>query len=76
MSMAILKKQAGGDWQPEDSNAAIEQTDLRVVSLAEWLDEKESGQAEEKPATLRLSPADDFGMAAAEVTNFDRIEIE
>ena len=74
--MAILKKQAGGDWQPEDWNAAIEQTDLRVVSLAEWLDEKESGQAEEKPATLRLSPADDFGMAAAEVTNFDRIEIE
>ena len=46
------------------------------MSLAEWLDEKESGQAEEKPATLRLSPADDFGMAAAEVTNFDRIEIE
>ena len=47
-----------------------------MVSLADWLDEKESGRTQEKPATLRLLPADSLRAAAAEVKNFERIEIE
>ena len=74
--MAILKKLPSGHWQPEDSTAAIEPTDLRVVSLADWLDEKESGRTQEKPTTLRLLPADNLRATAAEVKNFERIEIE
>lgn len=74
--MAILKKLPSGHWQPEDLTAAIEPPDIRVVSLADWLDEKERGRTQAKPATLRLSSADDFGLAAAEVAHFDRVEIE